>query len=356
MKKLLMPYNGVSLQLRNHIVMAPMTRSRAIGNFPNHLMARYYGQRKGAGLIITEGTAPAPEGLGYPRMPGIFSSQQTEGWKAVTAAIHQTGNKTFLQIMHTGRIGHVANLPENVRLVGASAIPAAGHMHTDTMGNQDYGVPDALTTEGVQQVIQSFVAAAKNAIAAGFDGVELHGANGYLFEQFLNPNVNDRTDQYGGSIENRARFAVEVVKQVSQAIGRNKVGIRISPNSTIGDLQPYEADAIRDTYIHLAREFNLAGIAYLHISINPEIPAATLSAIRREFLNTLIYSSGFTVETAEEELQDGDADLIGFGRNFLANPDFVERIIAGAALNEVDFTTLYSPGEKGYTDYPTMTA
>src|SRR5882762_9107793 len=217
MKKLLTPYNGASLQLKNHVVMAPMTRSRAIGNIPNALMAEYYGQRKGAGLIITEGTAPAPEALGYPRMPGIFSDQHIQGWKPVTDAVHRNGTKIFLQVMHTGRIGHVANLPENVRLVGASAIPAAGKIHTDA-GSQEHSLPDALTSESVPLVITSYAKAALNAIAAGFDGVELHGANGYLIEQFLNPNVNDRSDRYGGSVENRVRFAAEIVTQVSKAI------------------------------------------------------------------------------------------------------------------------------------------
>ena len=240
MKTLLTPYKGTSLRLKNHIVMAPMTRSRAIGNIPNALMAEYYGQRNGAGLIITEGTAPAPEALGYARMPGIFSSEQVEGWKAVTAAVHKGGSRIFSQLMHTGRIGHDANLPAGARLIGVSALRAAGQIPTDSMGMKDHSMPVALTTGQVQQVIASYVAAAKNAMAAGFDGVELHGANGYLIEQFLNPNVNDRGDQYGGSIENRVRFAVEVARQVSEAIGRDKVGIRLSPYSTLGDLQPYE--------------------------------------------------------------------------------------------------------------------
>jgi len=353
MKNLLTPFNGKSLQLKNHIVMAPMTRSRAIGNIPNDLMAEYYGQRKGAGLIITEGTAPVPEALGYAHMPGIFSNQQIKGWKPVTHAVHQNGTKIFLQLMHTGRIGHSANLPKNVRLVGASAIPAAGKIHTD-MGSQEHDMPVALTTEGVKIVIAYFVEAAKNAIAAGFDGVEIHGANGYLVEQFLNPNVNDRSDQYGGSIENRVRFATEIITRVSEAIGRDKVGIRISPNSTLGDLQPYDDDVTEETYTQLARQLDRIGLAYVHISINPQMPTTTLSAIRREFEGTLIYTGNFTAETAEKELQKGDANLIAFGRSFLANPDFVERIIAGASLNPVDFTTVYAQGAKGYTDYPTM--
>ncbi|GGA97721.1 alkene reductase [Puia dinghuensis] len=355
MKKLLAPYNCKSLQLKNHIVMAPMTRSRAIGNVPNALMAEYYGQRSGAGLIVTEGTAPAPEALGYARMPGIFSHAQIEGWKPVTAEVHRAGAKFFLQLMHPGRIGHVANLPEGVRLAGASALPAKGQIYTDALGAQDYSTPDTLTIEGVQKVIGSFVSGARNAIAAGFDGVEVHGANGYLIEQFLNPNVNDRTDQFGGSMENRARFALEVVKHVSGEIGRDKVGIRFSPNSTLGDLQPYDPEVTMDTYRYLARQLKAIGIAYMHVAISQETPAAMLDAIRREFKGTLIHCNGFTPETAEIELQKGKADLIAFGRNFLANPDFVERISADASLNEVDYTTLYSPGEKGYVDYPKMT-
>ena len=354
MKKLLMPYNSPSLNLKNHLVMAPMTRSRAVGNLPNALMAEYYSQRKGAGLIITEGTAPAPEGLGYARIPGIFSAEQIEGWKLTTAAVHQNDSKIFLQLMHTGRIGHPANLPEGARVIGVSAIAAAGQMHTDTMGMQDYPIPAALSTAGVQEVINGYIVAAKNAIAAGFDGVELHAANGYLIEQFLNPNVNVRTDRYGGSVENRSRFALEVAQQVADAIGKEKVGVRISPNSSLGDLQPYDVDATEETYIHLSREFNRIGLAYIHISINPQVPTQTLAAIRTEFEGIIIYCNTFTAEKAEAELNKGDADLIAFGRPFLANPDLEQRIAGGAELNVPDFTTLYTPGAKGYTDYPIL--
>jgi N-ethylmaleimide reductase len=193
MKKLLSSYTKGSLSLKNHLVMAPMTRSRATGNLPNDLMAEYYGQRSGAGLIVTEGTAPTPEALGYPRIPGVFSELQIEGWKKTTSAVHKGGAKIFLQLMHTGRIGHIDNLPEGATLVGPSMQKAAGQIFTDTLGMQDHSEPVALTTEGVQLVIDGFITAAKNAITAGFDGVELHAANGYLLEQFLNPNVNDRT-------------------------------------------------------------------------------------------------------------------------------------------------------------------
>jgi N-ethylmaleimide reductase len=354
MKKLLMPYTSSALNLKNHLVMAPMTRSRAIDNLPNALMAEYYSQRRGAGLIITEGTAPAPEGLGYARIPGIFSAEQVEGWKLTTSSVHQNNTKIFLQLMHTGRIGHQANLPEGVQVVGASTIAAAGQMHTDTSGMQDYPAPVALSTQGVQKVIGEYVIAAKNAMAAGFDGIELHAANGYLIEQFLNPNVNDRTDNYGGNIENRARFAIEIAKSVAEAIGKEKVGIRISPNSTLGDLQAYDADTTQETYIYLSREFNRIGLAYIHISLNPQVPAETLSAIRTEFEGTLIYCNTFTAEKAETELSNGDADLIAFGRGFLANPDLEQRIVNGAELNAPDFTTLYTPDAKGYTDYPVL--
>jgi N-ethylmaleimide reductase len=354
MKKLLMPYKSEALNLKNHLVMAPMTRSRAIDNLPNALMAEYYSQRQGAGLIITEGTAPAPEGLGYARIPGIFSTEQIDGWKSTTAAVHQNNTKIFLQLMHTGRIGHQANLPKGVQVVGVSAIAAAGQMHTDTAGMQDYPVPVALSSQAVKDVIGQYVTAAKNAMVAGFDGVELHAANGYLIEQFLNPNINNREDNYGGSIENRARFAIEIAQQVATAIGKEKVGVRLSPNSNLGDLQAYDADTTVETYIHLSREFNRIGLAYLHISINPQVPAQTLNAIRTEFEGTLIYCNAFTAEKAEAELEKGDADLIAFGRGFLANPDLERRILNGTELNAPDFTTLYTPDARGYTDYPVL--
>lgn len=205
---LLTPYSKGNLHLKNHLVMAPMTRSRAINNLPNDLMAEYYGQRTGAGLIITEGTAPTPDALSYARIPGIFSQAQIEGWKKTTTAVHKDGTKIFLQIMHTGRIGHYHNLPEGAILIGPSDIKAMGQIQTDISGLQDFSEPKALTIAGVEAVVQGYVNAAKNAIAANFDGIELHGANGYLLEQFLNPNVNNRTDAYGGSIQNRAKLTL----------------------------------------------------------------------------------------------------------------------------------------------------
>lgn len=340
--------------MKNHLVMAPMTRSRAINNLPNDLMAVYYTQRSGAGLIITEGTAPSANALGYSRIPGIFSKEQTNGWKAITNAVHAAGSKIFLQLMHTGRIGHPANLPAGARLVGPSAIKAAGEIWTDTSGNQPFPEPEVLTSEGVEIVIAEHVSAARNAIAAGFDGVELHGANGYLVEQFLNPNVNTRTDAWGGSVENRARFAVSIVNEMAAAIGADKVGVRFSPYSTLGDLQPYDEQEVHETYALLARELNKTNIAYLHIGVSAVVPQKTFDAIRNGFEGTIILCNGLTPETAEAALHAGFADLVAFGRSFLANPDLDKRIATGAALNQPDFTTLYTPGPVGYTDYAVL--
>jgi N-ethylmaleimide reductase len=332
--------------------MAPMTRSRAIDNLPNHLMAIYYGQRTGAGLIVTEGTAPAPEALGYPRIPGIFSQQQVEAWKPITAKVHQDGTKIFLQLMHTGRIGHTDNLPKGVSLVGATDLKAAGQIFTDTKGLQDFSEPAALTKDGVKQVIESFALASKNAIEAGFDGVEIHGANGYLPEQFLNPNVNFRVDEYGGSIENRSRFTIEVTEAVVRVIGKDRTGIRLSPFSKLGDLAPYGEDETTATYAWLAQNLNELGIAYLHIAVNASIPEKTFEAIRKNFSQTIILSNGLTPETGEAALHAGFADLVAFGRSFLSNPDFVEKIKSHGPFNPVDYAHLYTPGSLGYIDYP----
>lgn len=354
MKKLLTPFTNGNLTLKNHVVMAPMTRSRAIDNVPNELMATYYAQRAGAGLMITEGTSPSPEGLGYSRIPGIYSEKQIEGWKKITDAMHQHGSKIFVQLMHTGRIAHAANLPDGTQVVGPSEIPAAGEIFTDALGMQEHSVPVALTAEGIQKVINSFVQAAKNAVEAGFDGVELHAANGYLLEQFLNPHVNNRTDHYGGTMENRSRLIIEIAAKIVATIGKAKVGIRISPFSTLGDLQPYDKTEVHQTYAYLSSELNKLGIAYIHISTNPDIPEETYKAIRSAFSNIMIYCNGLTAETAETMLQDGSTDLVAFGRSFLANPDFVKRIEKSEGLNPVNFNTLYTADAVGYTDYPVL--
>ncbi|MCF2443256.1 alkene reductase [Dyadobacter sp. CY345] len=337
MKKLFTPYEKGFLKLKNHLVIAPITRSRAIGNLPNVLMANYYAQRAGAGLIITEGTSPSPEGLGYPRIPGIYCDKQVEAWKKVTAAVHQKGSKIFLQLMHTGRIGHVDNIPGGIQPVGPSNIKAAGEISTDSQGMQQHSVPVALCLDGINRVIKDFVRASKNAVLADFDGVELHGANGYLLEQFLNPYVNNRTDQYGGDFVNRSRLIVELTQAIAGAIGPKKIGILLSPFSQLCDQRPYCTDHVHQTYVYLASELNRFGIAYTHLSINPEIPEKTYKAIRSEFNNTIIFCNGLTRQTAEQTLQEGLADLVCFRRGFLANPDFVSRIEKNAQLNAVDF-------------------
>lgn len=354
MKKILNPYSKNGLILKNHVVMAPMTRSRAIGNLPNGLMANYYGQRSGAGLIITEGTAPSPQALGYPRIPGIYSREQVEAWKEITNAVHAHQSKIFLQIMHTGRIAHRDNLPKGVDVVGPSDRKAEGQIFTDDHGLQNHSQPVPLTKQGIKAVINDFVSAARNAISAGFDGIELHAANGYLLEQFLNPNVNTREDEYGGNLIKRTRLTLEIARKTAQAIGQKRVGIRFSPYSTLGDLQPYDLEEVHETYAYLARELAKIDITYIHISANPSIPKKTYDSLRSEFSRTIILSNGLTPETGEDALQNGLADLVAFGRSFLANPDFVQRIKLGAELNQPDYNTLYTPGEEGYTDYPLL--
>jgi N-ethylmaleimide reductase len=354
--KLLSAYKLGQIDLKNRIVMSPMTRSRAIGNVPNELMEEYYRQRSGAGLIITEGTSPSPNGLGYSRIPGIFSERQVEGWKKITSAVHKNGGKIFLQFMHTGRIGHALNLPEGGRVLAPSAVKAAGKMWTDSKQLQDFPVPEEMTSNDIIQTKQEFVNAAKNSIFAGFDGVELHGANGYLLEQFLSPVSNKRTDNYGGSIENRCRFVLEVAGAVADAIGKGKTGIRLSPYGVASDMPHYpEIDA---TYKYLTEKLSKIGIAYIHIVDHspmgaPVVPRELKTMIRKNFKNSIILSGGYDLEKAENDLQNGLGDLVAFGRPFINNPDLVDRFRNGWPLSkELDTSLFYSPGEKGYTDYP----
>lgn len=289
MKKLFSPFEKGSLKLKNHLVMAPMTRSRAIDNLPDQRMASYYARRSGAGLIVTEGTSPSPEGFGYPRIPGIYSDQQVEQWKKVMDAVHQNGSKIFLQLMHTGRIAHVANLPGGVNPVGPSDIQASGEIFTDSLGMQPHSVPVALTLEGIEQVTADFVKASKNAVLAGFDVVELHGANEYLLEQFLNPHTNNRTDQYGGNLINRSRLIIEIADEIAEAIGSDKVGIRFSPFSQLSDQGPCETQEVHQTYTYLASGLDRLWIAYFHLSTNPDIPEKTYKAIRDVLIIQLFY-------------------------------------------------------------------
>jgi N-ethylmaleimide reductase len=351
----LIPYKLGSIELQNRIVMAPMTRSRAINNVPNELMAEYYGQRAAAGLIITEGTSPSPNGLGYARIPGIFSVDQINGWKKVTSAVHQKGGKIFVQLMHTGRIAHPDNLPFGGRVVAPSAIAAPGEMWTDKGGMQTHATPLEMTEAHVAEAKREYVQAAKNAMYAGFDGVELHGANGYLLEQFLSSNVNQRTDQYGGSIENRARFVLEVVREVTEAIGKEKTAIRLSPFATYNDIEHRDSEAL---FSYLAEELNKLGIVYLHITdqtagSKPEVKELVRKHIRNKFNGTIILSGGYTLESAEEAITEDLGDLVSFGRPFITNPDLISRFHKNLPLNiKLDASTLYAADAKGYTDYP----
>lgn len=346
-----------SLTLQNRMVMAPMTRNRATDNIPNELMVQYYAQRAAAGLIITEGTSPSPNGLGYPRIPGIFSAAQVAGWKRITEAVHEQGAKMFIQFMHCGRIGHTLNLPAGARLLGPSAVAAAGEMYTDAEGLKPHPVPQAMTEADIKATIEEFLQAAKNAVAAGFDGVELHGANGYLLEQFIRPNTNQRTDRYGGSIENRARFVLEVADAAIKAIGKDKVGIRLSPFGVFNDMPAY--DAMEADYSYLAEQLNAHGLVYIHLVDHspmgaPPVPDSIKKMFRSVFKGTLILSGGYDAARAESDLAAGKCDLIAVGRPFLANPDLVARWKTGAAVNAPDFSTFYTPGPKGYADYPTL--
>ena len=354
MKKIIKPIQKNGLYLKNHLVMAPMTRCRAIDNLPNDLMAEYYRQRSGTGLIITEGTSPTPDGLGYARIPGIFNQAQIDGWKKISEAAHSKGSRIFLQLMHSGRIGHQDNLPDGAALLGPSSIKAAGQIYTDAGGMQEHSEPVELSADKVEEVIQGFVQASINAVKAGFDGIELHGANGYLIEQFLNPHVNVRTDEYGGSFQKRAAFALEIARKSAAAIGKEKIGIRFSPYSVTGDLTAYDPEEVHETYAYLATELNKIGIAYIHINRNEKTAPKTMQAIRKNFQGSIILCSGITGETADEILNQGIVDLVAMGRPFISNPDLVARLEKNAPLNDPDFSTAYSADAKGYTDYPTL--
>ena len=344
------PYDLGPITLANRVVMAPMTRSRAIDNLPNALMADYYQQRASAGLIITEGTAPSPNGLGYPRIPGLFAADQVAGWRKVTNKVHEAGGRIFAQLMHVGRIAHPLNLPAGAEIVAPSAVTAAGEMFTDQEGMKPHPAPRAMTGADITRARDEFVEAAKNAIDAGFDGVELHAANGYLLEQFLNPHTNQRTDDYGGSIAARGRFVAETAEAVAAAIGADRVGIRLSPHSGFNDMPAY--DETLPQYAWLAERLKQSGLLYLHLVLGAErIPEATVDAIRTAFDGVTILNSGFDRQAAEAAIADGQADLIAFGVPFIANPDLVARMKNGTDLAAPRQELFYSPGPEGYVDY-----
>jgi N-ethylmaleimide reductase len=337
-----------------------MTRSRAVDhNVPNALMAEYYAQRATAGLIITEGTSPSPNGLGYARIPGCFNAEQVAGWKLTADAVHAKGGKIFMQLMHTGRVSHAANLPAGAVVVGPSAEACPGEMYTDANGMQPHTAPREMSDADVKHAIAEYVNSAKLAIEAGFDGVELHAANGYLIEQFLNPVVNKRTDSYGGSIEGRNRFLLEIARDTVAAIGANKVGLRLSPYGVFNSTGPFPE--LEPQYLSLTTQLSEMKLAYLHVLDHsamgaPAVPEAFKLALRKAFDGPFILAGGLDATSGEAALNDGRADLIGYARAFLANPDLVERMQSGAALNAPDMSTFYTPGPKGYTDYPALAA
>jgi N-ethylmaleimide reductase len=337
-------------ELPNRIVMAPMTRSRAdVQGTPSPLAVEYYASRANAGLLITEGTGPSPAGMGYARTPGIYTGEQIAAWRSITDAVHSRGGRIFLQIMHVGRIAHSLNRTSTDVCVAPSAIRAEGQMWTDSQGMQPLDMPRALETAEIPFVIAEFVRATNNAIAAGFDGVELHAASGYLPNQFLSATANQRDDDYGGSIENRIRFVVETLSAMIVAAGSpGKVGIKVSPGMKFNDIR--DDDPI-PTYLALAEAIAPLRLAYLHV-MRTGIGAE--AALRKTWPGTLLVGGGFRKAEANQTIAEGRADAIVFGSSFLANPDLVKRLEIDAPLNQPDPSTFYTPGPKGYTDYPAL--
>ena len=355
---LLTPFRLGRLELKNRLVMAPMTRSRALGdgNVPNPLAVTYYAQRASAGLLITEATQVSPQGVGYIRTPGIHSPEQVAGWRKVTDAVHAAGGVIFAQLWHVGRVSH-PDFHDGQLPVAPSAIPYEGEVFT-FQGRKRVVTPRALETGEIPGVVEQFRRAAENALEAGFDGVELHGSNGYLLDQFLRDGSNQRTDLYGGSLENRARFPLEVAQAVADVWGPERVGYRIHP-------QPFPYAGMTDsnpaeTFTYLARELSRLGVGYLHVTeavSGKEVPSPEqriTPLLREAFQGTLIVNGGYDAPTGEAALSRGEAEFVSYGVQFLANPDLPRRFQQEAALNPPDFSTFFSGEEKGYTDYPAL--
>lgn len=350
-------YRLGDIELANRMVMAPMTRCRAIedGNIPSPLAVTYYAQRSQAGLIITEGSQVSPQGVGYIRTPGIYSPGQVAGWMKVTDAVHHAGSKIFLQLWHTGRVSHPAFL-EGKLPVAPSALPVAGEIHTPS-GKKKIEVPRALGLDEMPCIIDQYKNAAMNAKAAGFDGVEIHGANGYLLDQFLRDGSNNRADQYGGNLKNRARLPLEVARAVIDVFGAERVGYRISPHFQIYSMS--DSDPL-ETFSYLAKELNRLRLGYLHMIERVSEPQLVLPeerlapAIREIFEGSFILNGGYDAKKGDEAIRKKEADLISYGSLFLANPDLPERFKKNAPLNSPDIKTYYAGEEKGYIDYPTL--
>ena len=352
--RLLSAFNFNTLELNNRVVMAPMTRSRAFGNIPNDIMATYYALRADAGLIITEGVSPSKNGLGYPNIPAIYSNEQLAAWRQIADAVHARGGKIFLQLMHTGRIAHELNLPEGGEIVGPSAIGAEGDIYTNE-GARPKGHPREMSKQDIVHTQTEYVQAAKNAITAGFDGVEIHAANGYLPNQFLNKGSNARKDEYGGSVENRCRFVLELTQKITAAIGSEKTGIRISPFGQFNGMILY--DDIPQTFSYLVAQLRGLDLAYLHLAkMSDTIPDEFLEELAITFNGVVIFNGGYGYNLAKAEgvVVQSDRYLVSIGTPFVSNPDLIDRIKIKAELNEVDESTLYTLGEEGYITYPTL--
>lgn len=346
------------INFTNKIAMAPMTRSRANSNGEvTDLTVLYYTQRASAGLIITEAINISEQALGSPYTPGIYSKAQIDSWKKVTKAVHENGGKIFAQLWHTGRVGHSID-KNNVLPVAPSAIAIQGQQHFTSQGPKNYEIPRALETIEIKQIIQDYKQASINAIEAGFDGVELHSAFGYLPNQFLVESANQRIDEYGGGVENRSRFVIEVMQEMVNAIGENKVGIKLSPSipfNSIIDSNPTEL------YTHLIKKLNQMPLAYIHL-MNPLFPTDNLPQYPRDVMVTfgtlskhpVIANGGYNKESGEQEIQKGIAKMISYGALFVSNPDLPKRFELNANLNKPDRSTFYGGGEKGYTDYPRL--
>jgi N-ethylmaleimide reductase len=342
-----------ALNIPNRILLAPLTRTRADArHMPNALMAEYYSQRASGGLLITECTMVAPGTSAFINEPGIYSAAQVDAWKQVTAAVHAKGGRIFMQIWHAGRAAHPA-MNDGAQTVSSAATAIEGEVQTP-QGKLPNAVPHALTVDEIPAVVAAYVQGAKNAIAAGFDGVEVHGANGYLIDQFLRDGANKRTDAYGGSMENRARFLFEVLTAVTAAIGADRVGLRLSPLNSYNSMIDSDPLALIG---FLAEKLNAFNLAYVHVMRSDfyQLQKGDVMTVAREkYKGVLIGNMGYTSAEAEQAITDGKLDAVAFGTSFLANPDLPARIKAGAALNVPDASTFYTPGAKGYTDYPTL--
>jgi N-ethylmaleimide reductase len=349
------------IKLANRVVMSAMTRSRADENFaPTRLTVKYYEQRASAGLVVAESTAPAPNAHCYIRQPGIYTKQQIDAWHRVTEAVHKAGGKIFLQLNHGGRAGHPLNQPPGAEIVAPSAIAMKGTRWTDQHGETPTPTPREMTIDDIKSVVAQFGAASKNAVAAGFDGIELHCSTGYIMEQFLNPSSNRRTDEYGGSIENRSRFVVGLLRACSDAIGADRVGIRVSPYSFINDLVG-EYPGMEDTYRYLIGEMNRLGILYQTLKDVSALGGAVFKKplrdeMRKAFKGLTLQNGDFNKERAVACLEANDGDAIVFGRPFIGNPDLVARLKQDWPIADYDASTVYTKGPEGLINYPTYDA